>query len=72
VYDMPSAVTLHNMGTAFCPYRLFNRPEFLSSVEALGYRLVDEWQSPGVSCRIPFEPGHSIGAYSGFYFTRND
>ena len=71
VYELPSAVTLHNMGTAFCPYRLFNRTEFVQVIETLGYRLVDEWQSPGVGCQIPFYPEHSIGNYSGFYFTRN-
>jgi putative methyltransferase (TIGR04325 family) len=72
VYEQPSAVTLHNMGTAFCPYHLFNRLEFVGAVEALGYRLVDEWRSPGVGCQIPFHPDHSIGAYAGFYFTRSD
>lgn len=72
VYEMPSAVTLHNMGTAFCPYHLFNRRELVRDIEALGYRRVDEWKSPDVSCEIPFFPKHSIDAYSGFYFVRND
>jgi len=72
VYELPSAVTLHNMGTAFCPYHLFNRAEFVRAIETLGYRLVDEWRSPGVGCQIPLYPEHSIAAYSGFYFTRRD
>jgi putative methyltransferase (TIGR04325 family) len=72
VYDMPAAVTLQNMGTAVCPYHLFNRSELVSSIEGLGYRLIDEWKSPDVSCEIPFFPQHSIGAYSGFYFARSD
>jgi putative methyltransferase (TIGR04325 family) len=72
VYERPAAVTLHNMGTAFCPYHLFNRFELMGAVEALGYRLVDEWRSPGVGCQIPLHPEHSIGEYSGFYFTRSD
>ncbi len=71
LYDKPSAVTLHNMGTSFCPYHLFNRTEFVCAIESLGYRLVDEWRSPGVGCRIPFHPEHSIDAYSGFYFARS-
>lgn len=69
-YDQPSAVTLHNMGTAFCPYHLFNRAEFVGRFERLGYRLSDEWRSPDLSCRIPFFRSHSIQAYSGFYFVR--
>ncbi len=69
-YEQPSAVTLHNFGTAFCPYHLFNRAEFVGAFERLGYRLVDQWQSPDLGCRIPFFPEHSIPAYSGFYLTR--
>ena len=70
VYEMPSAVTLHNMGTAFSPYHLFNRSAFVAAAERLGYRLVDEWKSPDVACEIPFYARYSIGAYSGFYFVR--
>lgn len=69
-YDLPSAVTLQNMGSAICPYRLFNRAEFVANVAGLGYRLVDEWKSPDCACEIPFFPEHSIPAYSGFYFTK--
>jgi putative methyltransferase (TIGR04325 family) len=71
VYDRPTAVTLQNMGTSICTYRLYNRDEFVANVEALGYRLVDEWRTPdGSSCIIPFYPEHAIEAYSGFYFER--
>ena len=69
-YAMPSAVTLQNMGTAVCPYHLFNRDELVVNIERLGYRLVDEWKSPDVYCEVPFYPEHAIPAYSGFYFTR--
>jgi putative methyltransferase (TIGR04325 family) len=72
VYQLQSAVTLHNMGTAFCPYHLFNRRELVRAIETLGYRLVDEWRLPGVNCEIPFHPEHSIGAYTGFYFASRD
>ena len=69
VYASPSAVTLQNMGTAVCPYHLFNRDEFVRNTESLGYRLVDEWKAPDLSCRIPFFPERSVDAYSGFYFS---
>ncbi|HEX4267572.1 MAG TPA: TIGR04325 family methyltransferase [Steroidobacteraceae bacterium] len=71
-YELPSAVTLHNMGSAFCPYHLFNRAEFVREVERLGYRLLDEWKSPDISCRIPYFASHSIPAYTGFYFCRSE
>ena len=70
VYELPSSVTLHNMGSAFCPYHLFNRTEFLGRFEELGYRLVDEWECRDLSCEIPFFPRHSIAAYTGFYLTK--
>lgn len=71
-YEMPSAVTLQNMGTAFCPYHLFNRDQLVDSIERMGYHLVDEWKSPDVSCEVPFYPAYAIPAYSGFYFARTD
>ena len=70
VYELPSAVTLQNMGSAVCPYHLFNRTQLVTDLEKLGYRLIDEWKSPEVSCRIPFHRGHSVDAYSGFYFEK--
>jgi putative methyltransferase (TIGR04325 family) len=71
-YDLPSAVTLQNMGSAFCPNHLFNRAAFLRNFEQLGYRLIDEWLSPDLACYIPFHRDHSIRAYSGFYLSRAD
>lgn len=70
LYDASGAVTLHNMGTSFCPYHLFNRKDFIASIEALGYELRDAWRSPGVSCTIPFFPERSIEGYSGLYFAK--
>jgi putative methyltransferase (TIGR04325 family) len=58
------------MGTAMCPYKLFNRAELIADVEALGYRLIDAWRSPDVHCEIPFLPKYTIDAYSGFYFAK--
>lgn len=69
-YGRRAAVTLHNFGSAFCPYHLFNKDEFVGRFTGLGYRLVDEWASPDLGCDIPFFPEHSIGAYTGFYFTK--
>jgi putative methyltransferase (TIGR04325 family) len=70
LYDGPGAVTLHNMGTSFCPYHLFNRKSFIASIEELGYELRDAWRSPGVSCGIPFFPEHAVDSYSGLYFAK--
>ncbi|MBV9103848.1 MAG: methyltransferase, TIGR04325 family [Candidatus Eremiobacteraeota bacterium] len=72
VTDRPAAVTLHNMGSAVCPYHLFNRETLLRNLEGLGYRLVDAWTSPDCSCEIPFHADYTIPAYSGLYFRRQD
>ena len=66
VYDGPSFVTLQNIGTAYCPYRVFNRLEFIGALESLGYRLGDSWAKPR-SFRVPGRPERSFEGYSGFY-----
>ena len=68
VYDKPHAATIQNMGTSLCPYHLFNRADLIREFETLGYDVVDTWQNHGLGCFIPFYPGHSISAFSGFYF----
>ena len=61
-------VTLQNIGTSFCPYRIFRRSDFVGELAQLGYRLVDEWASLE-SCPIPFFADHSIASYTGLYLT---
>lgn len=70
VRDLPAAVTLHNMGSALCPYHLFNRAEFLEGFRSLGFTLRDQWINPDLGARIPLHRKDSVAAYSGFYFER--
>ena len=72
LHDGPAAVTLHNLGSALCAYHIFNRADFISGFEALGYRLADEWLSPDLQCEIRLFPKQSIRAYTGCYFIRRD
>jgi putative methyltransferase (TIGR04325 family) len=65
-------VTLQTLGTAFCPYYIFNRRQFVDSIAAVGYDLVDSWLNHDLSCHIPLQAQHSVNAYSGFYFRRMD
>ena len=67
VYDGPSFVTLQNIGSAYCPYRVFNRAEFIGALENLGYQLVDSWAKPR-SFRVRGRPERAFEGYSGFYF----
>ncbi len=72
VYDQPSRVTLQATGTAYCPYHLLNRREFMVAMEDRGYSCVDEWRNYDLRCTVPFHPRHKIDAYSGFYFIAHE
>ncbi|MGH9643444.1 MAG: methyltransferase, TIGR04325 family [Terriglobales bacterium] len=71
LYNRPAAVTLHNTGAALCASHLFNRAQFVSECQALGYELVDEWANLGLAAHVPYFPQHAIPAYTGFYFARS-
>lgn len=62
--------TLQNLGFAICPYRIAALPDFVASVQALGYRLVDQWGSFERHLEVPFAPACDVDRYYGFYFQR--
>ena len=68
LYDGPTFVTLENTVHSYNPYRVCNRAAFIDSITSQGYSVVDEWQTPDVTCHIPLHRDRSITAYSGFYF----
>lgn len=70
VYDGPTFVTLENTVHSYNPYCIRNRAGFVDSIVSQGYSLVDEWQTPDITCHIPLHRDRSIAAYSGFYFRR--
>ena len=68
LHEGPLIVTLQNGGVAYHPMYVFNRQEFIDSVCAIGYELIDNWAVPSHSGRIPFHPEASFPAHSGLYF----
>lgn len=62
--------TLQHIGIAICPYRVMAVPEFVASMQALGYEVADAWESYERHLRVPFEPECSIDCYRGFYFRK--
>jgi putative methyltransferase (TIGR04325 family) len=68
LYDGPMYVTLEDTGPVRCPYKVFNRQEFVSSICDLGYDLVDWWFTPDLACVIRWHPSRSFHAHSGLYF----
>ena len=67
VYDGPAFITLQNIGSAYCAYRIFNRKDFVRSLKNMGYELIATWQKER-SLRIPRHPDRSFNHYTGFYF----
>jgi putative methyltransferase (TIGR04325 family) len=60
--------TLQNVGTAFCPYQIFNEREFIGAVQQQGYRLVDRWYNADCACELPLNPERNVKWYSGMLF----
>lgn len=69
IYDGAAYITLQNIGSVYCPYRIFNRSELVDAIEREGYQLVDSWSKPR-PVRIPRHPDKCFDAYSGLYFRR--
>lgn len=65
-------VTLQSIGTAYCPYHVFNRDEFVAGLAGAGYALRDEWLNPEKHLNVPFHDGARVESYSGLYFERRD
>lgn len=63
--------TLQNIGFAICPYRVSAVGEFIAGMEALGYTVIDLWQSFERHLEVPFAAACDINNYHGFYFRRD-
>jgi putative methyltransferase (TIGR04325 family) len=61
-------VTLQNGGLVFYPVYVFNKQDFVDSILALGYELVDQWRDPGEPCAVPFHPEFKSLMFHGLYF----
>ncbi len=70
--DGSQSFTLNNMGPAISPYKIANRAEFIASIESLGYKMIDRWKNPDMTCYIPFHPDRNVEAFDGFYFRLDD
>jgi putative methyltransferase (TIGR04325 family) len=65
-YEGKQFITLQNIGYAICPYKIQNRTEFIDSLTAIGYQLIDSWKWDR-TCHIPFHSDRFIPNYCGFY-----
>lgn len=70
LYEGEAFATLQNIGTAFCPYQVLNKQQFIASLQQQGYEMIDHWENPDKGCHIPFHSEQSLDHYDGFYFRR--
>ncbi len=63
-------VTLQNIGTAYCPYILFNEETFKAPLLAGGYKVRDRWENADHTCELPLNPEHTLRRYTGLLFER--
>jgi putative methyltransferase (TIGR04325 family) len=68
----PTFVTLENFGCAEVPYQIRDYTQFLSSLDALGYDVVDEWRIPELSHVIPTHRSLGASVGIGLYARRRD
>ena len=64
-------LTVRDLPTIMLVYRVFNRNDFINSILANGYQLIDSWNISEGNCVIPFRPDKSVRAYTGLYFRLN-
>ena len=67
LYDGERFVTLQNGGNVFYPQFIFNKTEFIRSIEKIGYEAIDIWEDRHDSCYIPFHQDRSLSFYTGLY-----
>ena len=68
-WDYEPFATIHDIGFCLAPYQIFNRPNFISAMQAIGYTLADSWSCPESTFSVRFHPRIRLSAYSGFYFS---
>jgi putative methyltransferase (TIGR04325 family) len=65
-----SFYTLQHSGHRILPYYYANHAGFISSIEALGYKLVETWKL-GRGSEIILHPEQDVKNYYGLYFVRD-
>ncbi|WP_297794986.1 methyltransferase, TIGR04325 family [uncultured Marinobacter sp.] len=71
VHPDKSYVTLQNISTAICPYRIHSASELLEEIEKLDGEVIDQWKNADKACQIPYHPDHSLDYYYGMLVRLN-
>ena len=72
LHEKHEFVTINNMGTAYCPYKIYNKDKFIKKMIENGYELVDIWNNTArdKNCHIPFNDDYNGSIYYGLYFIK--
>jgi putative methyltransferase (TIGR04325 family) len=66
IHPHHSFFTLNSIGNAYCPYRVTSEAHLAQQMQALNYKAIDAWKTPGKGrLDLPAQPEYSIEAYSG-------
>ncbi len=57
--------TIQNMDFSFAPYHVVSISNFISTMQALSYIIVDRWQSYERDCHTPFFAQYDVECYFG-------
>jgi len=66
--DGPTKATVQDGGICRVACVLYNRGEFVTAFEAIGYEVVDSWKAWELSLQLVGKPEYSALPYSGFFF----
>lgn len=72
LYDGPAYYTLRALPPTMLIYKVFNRTQFIKTLQSLGYELIDQWPISEASCgkcAIPGRPDKSIESYTGMFLS---
>jgi putative methyltransferase (TIGR04325 family) len=61
-------ITVQKTAEYAVPCIVRNERELLEAFTAAGYQLVDRWDAPELSLRLPLLPQFNVPEYSGYYF----
>jgi len=69
LHDGDDFVTTQNLGQGcFSPVHVYNRTDFIRSIEVVGYMLRDTWDVHERGMHIPGYPERSFETFTGLYF----
>jgi putative methyltransferase (TIGR04325 family) len=68
--DGPARVTLERIGPNFVPYQIRDRHAFEAEIAETGYRIIDQWDIPGLAHRIETHPWLGASTSRGYMLER--